>query len=241
MRGRLTCHLALSAVAMLALLPDSAAAQTGPVEAVQAARVYLEREVDRAREDSTYFPRRWYVEGVTDFSAVSLGEPWAECLFGSQAIGDFADSKVAEFGEGALFLNWAFPVLYQGNGIGTIIHAGYHNGMWDVGGMTLAKSPFRPPFISFITRVREEYPPERGYRVAVLIAGQMGTYALLYVDGELSKIAQVYPDPYGILGFPMDEDGFGVLLPIEEARDHLLTLARRYKDPSYKRDAVREE
>jgi hypothetical protein len=235
------CHcVALWVVALFSPSIESATARIVTEESVQAARDHLEHEINRAREDSTYLQRMLYREGVTDFSALSLGEPWAEYLLTSQAIGDFADSKVTEFGEGARLLNWAFPVFYEANYIGRL-HVRYHNGAWGVGGMTLAKSSCGPPLIHFVSRVRKDYPPEAGYRVAVLIAGQMGTYALLYANGKLSKIAQVYPDPYGVLGFPMDKDGFGLLLPIEEARDKLLTLARRYREPSYGRDTVKEE
>lgn len=233
-------RIALCAVAVCPVLPELAATQIAPQESLQAAREHLEHAIGRAKEDSTLLQRMLYMEGVRNFSALSLGEPWAEYLLTDQAIEAYADSKEAEFGEGALFLNWAFPVFYEGNYIGCL-HVGYHNGKWNVGGMTLAKSTGGPPFIDFVTRVRKEYPPERGYRVALLRAGRMGTYALLYSNDTLSTIAQMHPDPYGRSGFPMDEDGYGVLVPIEEARDQLLVLARRYREPPSKRRTVKEE
>ncbi len=243
MRNRLVWLLVLSSVAVCVLSLELAAAQTVPDAAVKAARDYLDRAIGRAKEDSTYFHIMWNVDGVTDFPAILLGEPTAQYLLSDRVIRDFAESKVTEFGQGAKFLSWVFPVFYHDDFIGSLL-VGLHDGAWSVGGRALVAKGNRttPPVLRFMSRVKEEYPPERGYRISTLITDRIGSYVLLYENDKLVKIAQVAPDPEGILGFPADEEGVGLLVSVEQVKERLLELARKdAKRTTRKPDTVRDE
>jgi hypothetical protein len=208
------------------LYASAAGSERVPAEAVAAARAHLQEAIERGKQDPAHFEQRWAVKGLTEFSALRITEPYENYQLADQMIFEFADSTNWEFGHGARFLGYYFPVLY---GTEYIVTLGINNvdGVWAWRGGRLKTANWIDPFV---LRVQEAFPSTKGYRVSTIYTGGFGAYVLLYENDKLVKLSQMFPDTQSFFGFPANAQGADSLISIDAVREKLRAAAIKYKE-----------
>jgi hypothetical protein len=211
-----------------------------PAGAADAANSYLNAVIiPGARQDSAYFETYFETKGVTDYSLLSLRDPYAVYGMFVQAFYDFAEDTEAEFANGLTLFSWAFPLCYGNEFVRTIDVSPEDKG-WKYSGGAL-KTGNR--LIPWLFELRELYPPELGYRISTVSIAETGNFILLHKHEKIIRIATAGWS-MRIDGLDPGDRGRGPLVPFDEVIDGLRAAAREHKqwaNPSEgRRDSTEE-
>jgi hypothetical protein len=196
---------------------------TAPGEAVRVVNENLnDAVIPFVSKDPSYFEKRHIKIGESDYSLMRLGEPIAGYLIYAKDICNLADSLESEIPAGGELVEYYFPV-FCGEDYVLGVSANLVDGKW-------RSSGFSEPnmvLMSWLMRVRMQYPSEHGYRVSMLRGEWLNMCLRLHLNDQVTKIA--VPVPAQMIGSQEVGAHIGPWIPIDDAVENLRAHAQRYK------------
>lgn len=196
--------------------------QVVPTEVTRVASDYLEFVKEKAREDASFWDRKWKYKPVCDQDSIKLGAPYREYIVTSDNVCDFA--ATGDLMASLSFRAFTFPVYDCSELMGAIL-VGDYEGEW----RWLGRHYKYDTNVKRILELREQFKADDGYSVIYVRANKgFGVSIVVLINGQPHMImpCSVWTQEE-LLGD--DYDGEHQLLSAEEVLPVFIKYAHEQK------------